>query len=538
MHPRLSLLTLFILLLHSSLIFAQEAPVAIELKGNQVELLKETTGLPVPFKQGILRVISPVPKTTPPWAYAFALTLPGNTEPEKDIFYIAKNFYSDITKKNLAKKLPKEKPVPCPPFTPKAEVPPEPVKESQPAEQAPQEVPVQNPPAQEPVKEQPKEPVRQVVEETTKNLEEIKNANTPPVVCEPGACPPAEEYVPLGPPLPPEYNLKDLPTPALENWSFAQARDFIENSKFDYSDLKIISRTEWGAKKNLRELPNAEANLTAIKVELQGIPLKIKRLTQQKNKLKPSQFKNKEDFNRAYDGLMDQIESLDNRKDQISDQIDKYPDFEKGPITKITIHHTADFSIAGKNDAVRIQDGHINKYADIGYHYVIGKDKDGKWQVFEGRDKKFIGAHAGKGYNTGNLGIAIVYNAQPRYPDDPLRTNASGFDLKNTPENKRQPPPEAVALLGKLVNKLVKENTKIATIHGHSLSGPKLDAELKLKKRAPYKDEYGGMNATPNGNPVFFDHTACPGEGCLHIVDSLGSRFERDLFGREEGKKK
>ena len=79
-------------------------------------------------------------------------------------------------------------------------------------------------------------------------------------------------------------------------------------------------------------------------------------------------------------------------------------------ITKLTVHHTAE--IAGMDQRVDadlvkgIQNFHRNErgWADIGYHWIIGRD--GK--VYEGRALNVQGAHAGGGNNVENLGISVI----------------------------------------------------------------------------------------------------------------------------------
>lgn len=81
---------------------------------------------------------------------------------------------------------------------------------------------------------------------------------------------------------------------------------------------------------------------------------------------------------------------------------------------KITVHHSAEipgFTLNGHYDnsvaALRkIQRYHIheNGWGDIGYHYLI----DGSGRVFEGRNDRWQGAHAGGDANVGNLGICLL----------------------------------------------------------------------------------------------------------------------------------
>jgi hypothetical protein len=81
--------------------------------------------------------------------------------------------------------------------------------------------------------------------------------------------------------------------------------------------------------------------------------------------------------------------------------------------SKITVHHTADvFWSRHEPDTTaeirRIQRLHQtnNRWADIGYHYVI--DRAG--QLWQGRDLRYQGAHAGGAANVGNVGIVLLGN--------------------------------------------------------------------------------------------------------------------------------
>ena len=71
-------------------------------------------------------------------------------------------------------------------------------------------------------------------------------------------------------------------------------------------------------------------------------------------------------------------------------------------------------SILRKIDSVkRIRDLHIriNKWEDIGYHYLI--DKNGK--LCKGRSEKFIGAHV-LGHNKNSIGICLIGNFDEESP--------------------------------------------------------------------------------------------------------------------------
>jgi hypothetical protein len=97
------------------------------------------------------------------------------------------------------------------------------------------------------------------------------------------------------------------------------------------------------------------------------------------------------------------------------------------PIYRLTIHHTAmpDDELPDEIDTkIRLQKiltwhKQNNKWADMGYHFVI--DADGK--VWEGRNIKYQGAHAGsETLNVGNVGIVLIGN----------------FDTHELPEIQRQ----------------------------------------------------------------------------------------------------
>ena len=79
-------------------------------------------------------------------------------------------------------------------------------------------------------------------------------------------------------------------------------------------------------------------------------------------------------------------------------------------IRRITLHHTAELpSMTSRTDhelVKAIQHFHRNErgWADIGYHYLIGRDGT----VFEGRALTVQGAHAGASNNIENLGISAI----------------------------------------------------------------------------------------------------------------------------------
>ena len=79
-------------------------------------------------------------------------------------------------------------------------------------------------------------------------------------------------------------------------------------------------------------------------------------------------------------------------------------------ITRITLHHTAELpNMASRSDhelVKAIQRFHRNQrgWADIGYHYLVGRDGT----IFEGRALTVQGAHAGASNNIENLGVSAI----------------------------------------------------------------------------------------------------------------------------------
>jgi hypothetical protein len=123
-----------------------------------------------------------------------------------------------------------------------------------------------------------------------------------------------------------------------------------------------------------------------------------------------------------------------------------------GSYRYITVHHSAERvpptlsgSLADSAEAVRsIQRAHMRgeNYGDLGYHYVI----DPFGRVFEGRELRWQGAHAGGRNNVGNIGICLIGN----------------FD-------RERPTSQALTALDSLVSQL-RSNWKIPAsgIRGHS----------------------------------------------------------------------
>jgi len=73
----------------------------------------------------------------------------------------------------------------------------------------------------------------------------------------------------------------------------------------------------------------------------------------------------------------------------------------------VVIHHSVVYETDDLTSVKVVQDLHQNdrRWADVGYHYVIGRDGG----IYEGRDVHVRGAHTG-GFNTGSLGICLLGN--------------------------------------------------------------------------------------------------------------------------------
>lgn len=90
-----------------------------------------------------------------------------------------------------------------------------------------------------------------------------------------------------------------------------------------------------------------------------------------------------------------------------------------GPIRRITLHHTDEYpgmrNLTDKQTIRSIAKYHRDRlgWADIGYHYLIGRDG----LIYEGRPLHLQGAHTG-GHNENNLGISMVGNFVHTLPSD------------------------------------------------------------------------------------------------------------------------
>jgi N-acetylmuramoyl-L-alanine amidase len=83
-----------------------------------------------------------------------------------------------------------------------------------------------------------------------------------------------------------------------------------------------------------------------------------------------------------------------------------------GSIERITLHHTDEHAgMHGRSDlevVQAIQAYHRDSlgWADIGYHFLIGRDG----RVYEGRAITAQGAHSGGANNRNNLGVSVIGN--------------------------------------------------------------------------------------------------------------------------------
>ena len=90
---------------------------------------------------------------------------------------------------------------------------------------------------------------------------------------------------------------------------------------------------------------------------------------------------------------------------------------KKGPWLGVMVHHTA------TKDNLTVED--IRKmhkkrgFGDVGYHYLLQKDKKGKAHLKKGRSVVYNGAHCDAGgYNKTFLGFALIGNFENETPDE------------------------------------------------------------------------------------------------------------------------
>ena len=83
-----------------------------------------------------------------------------------------------------------------------------------------------------------------------------------------------------------------------------------------------------------------------------------------------------------------------------------------GSIERITLHHTDEHAgMLGRSDldvvqAIQAYHRDALGWADIGYHYLVGRDG----RIYEGRAVTAQGAHSGGANNKNNLGVSVIGN--------------------------------------------------------------------------------------------------------------------------------
>ncbi len=96
-------------------------------------------------------------------------------------------------------------------------------------------------------------------------------------------------------------------------------------------------------------------------------------------------------------------------------------------VNRIIIHHSA--TETGNAAYFRVLHRIVNRWNDIGYHYVIGNGSlSGDGEIEEGRKLPFRGAHA-KGGNEDSIGICLVGNFNRNNPTD-AQMSSLGLLLK------------------------------------------------------------------------------------------------------------
>lgn len=93
-------------------------------------------------------------------------------------------------------------------------------------------------------------------------------------------------------------------------------------------------------------------------------------------------------------------------------------------IKRVTLHHTSEYAgmakLTDKETVFSIAKYHRDQrgWADIGYHYLIGRDG----LIYEGRSEKLQGAHVSRN-NENNLGISVIGDFVNKLPN-PLQLNS------------------------------------------------------------------------------------------------------------------
>lgn len=83
--------------------------------------------------------------------------------------------------------------------------------------------------------------------------------------------------------------------------------------------------------------------------------------------------------------------------------------------TTLVLHHSVIYEADDLSTMLEIQNLHRTdrKWADIGYHYLIGKDGT----IYEGRPVNVRGVHV-EGYNTGSVGVCLLGNFMEELPTE------------------------------------------------------------------------------------------------------------------------
>ncbi|PIQ23672.1 hypothetical protein COW36_06610 [bacterium (Candidatus Blackallbacteria) CG17_big_fil_post_rev_8_21_14_2_50_48_46] len=68
--------------------------------------------------------------------------------------------------------------------------------------------------------------------------------------------------------------------------------------------------------------------------------------------------------------------------------------------------------------------GAPNYWRDIGYHYVLNRDAQGEWAVYDGRPDYLAGAHSGTNAGNEYLGINVAYAMDEQLPGEAVEALA------------------------------------------------------------------------------------------------------------------
>jgi hypothetical protein len=162
------------------------------------------------------------------------------------------------------------------------------------------------------------------------------------------------------------------------------------------SQLKIISRTDWGADESLRIFnPDTQKDAKLVTLE--------------------------DDYYTKFASELKESRRVET--DEKGNKLTWPLSYPEGGIKKIIIHHTA--TTKNLDDPMKaIRDIYVwhtlsKGWGDIGYNYII----DQQGNIYEGRfgGETVVGAHAGRG-NHGSIGIAVLGNFQDEDPPEAVVT--------------------------------------------------------------------------------------------------------------------